>query len=398
MESTEGKMGGRSMNAIPIAPTAPAVVSERAFGANRPCPIVQQQSRSWPQHFAIPKIVTYLDALTPQTTKEATGVLDASGNPITRDVEHGGGLSWDDLKDFRTRVGKMIGQPGLTGRRCSNRATPFALWRAFGRYASNSNEPRPRKPRRSWTRWNNYARARANRIENVVSLIVGKGDDKGAQSAFEAMQRLASEKGGDSVKLAQALRSMPQDEADSVRATMLGELGKASAGQQNAVGDVFSPAQFVTSWNKLGDRAKNILFTGEHRAAIDDVVKVVSGMKASTKFANSSKTGIGVVASTHTIPMMLANPIVGAIDMALQYGSGKLLASPSVARKIAGTPLNAKGATAYWSRPWVKAMALKNPVIAGELLEFQKSILAHANDDVVGAAAASPDADSEQQQ
>jgi hypothetical protein len=381
---------------IPIPAGAPAVV-----GSTREALTGLAQSFSSNPKLAAafrdPKIAAYLDALTPQTTQEATGVLDAAGNPVTREVQHGGGLSWNDLRDFRTRVGQIIGQPGLT----SDGAQIGQLRALYGALSDDIRQTASRygpQAEKSWTRWNNYARARANRIENVVSLIVGKSDDKGPQSAFEAMQRLASEKGGDSVKLAQALRSMPQDEADSVRATMLGELGKASAGQQNAVGDVFSPAQFVTSWNKLGDRAKNILFTGEHRAAIDDVVKVVSGMKASTKFANSSKTGIGVVASTHTIPMMLANPIVGAIDMALQYGSGKLLASPSVARKIAGTPLNAKGATAYWSRPWVKAMALKNPVIAGELLEFQKSILAHANDDVVGAAAASPDADSEQQQ
>jgi hypothetical protein len=252
----------------------------------------------------------------------------------------------------------------------------------------------------AWSRWNNYARARSTRIENVVSLILGKNDDKGAQSAFEAMQRLASDKGGDPVKLAQALRSMPDDEANSVRATMLDDLGHASAGQQNDTGSVFSAAQFVTNWNKIGGRAKAILFTGEHRRAIDDIAEVLSGMKSSTRFANTSKTGIGVVASTHTIPALLANPVLGALDMALQYGGGKLLASPAFARKIAATPRTLAGARAFWSRPWVKTLAVKEPAIAAEIKAFQSAFLSSANDNsgVITSAAASPDSEQQAQQ
>jgi hypothetical protein len=74
------------------------------------------------------------------------------------------------------------------------------------------------------------------------------------------------------------------------------------------------------------------------------------------------------------------------------------LASTDFAKKLAATPLNAKGATAYWSRPWVDTMAKANPVIAGEIMAFRNTILAHANDNVVSSAAASPDPNSEDQQ
>jgi hypothetical protein len=314
-------------------------------------------------------------------------------------VTHDGGLSWDDLRDFRTRVGQIIGQPGLTsdGVQIGQLRSLYgalsddiqATAKSFGPQASNA-----------WNRWNNFARARADRIENVVSLILGKNADKGPQSAFEALQRLASDKGGDPLKLARALRSMPQEEAGSVRATILDDLGHASAGVQNDTGAIFSPAQFVTNWNKLPERSKNVLFTGEHRDAINDLAKVFSGMKASTKFANTSKTGIGVVASTHTVPALIANPVLGMLDMALQYGGGKLLSSPAVARKIAGTPLSVKGAQSYWSRPWVKGLALKNPAIAGEIQAFQHAFLSHANDNsgIVSSAVASPGTDQQNQQ
>jgi hypothetical protein len=377
---------------IPIPADAPAVVSNtRSALTNLSDSFASNPKLA--EAFRDPRVSKFLDALTPQA--EPTGILDASGKPITR--PQGGGLSWDDLRSFRSRVGEIIGQPGLA----SDGAQISQLRSLYGALSDDIRQTAAGygpKAEGAWSRWNNYARARSDRIENVVSMILGKDGDKGAQSAFEAMQRLAADKGGDPIKLARALRSMPEEEAGSVRATMLDDLGTASAGKQDHTGSVFSPAEFVTNWNKISDRAKNILFTGEHREAINDIVKVLSGMKASNKFANSSKTGIGVIASTHTIPALMANPVLGAIDMALQYGGGKLLSSPTIARKIAGTPLSAKGATSYWSRPWVGALARKNPIIAGELMAFQKSILAHANDNVVSSAVASPDADSEDQQ
>jgi hypothetical protein len=383
---------------IPVPSDAPAVVNNTRGALTN----LAQSFKSNPklaEAFKDPKIAAYLDALTPQTSKEATGLVDAAGNPITRDVTHGGGLSWNDLRDFRTRVGQIIGQPGLT-----SDGVQIGQLRAL--YGSLSDDIKATAQKfgpqaeNAWNRWNNFARARSDRIENVVSLILGKDQNKGPQSAFEALQRLAADKGGDPLKLARALRSMPEEEAGSVRATILDDLGHATAGNQNDAETVFSPANFVTQWNKLSDRTKNVLFTGEHRDAINDLAKIFSGMKASTKFANSSKTGIGVIASTHTVPALIANPVLGMLDMALQYGGGKLLSSPAVARKIAGTPLSVKGATSYWSRPWVKGLALKNPAIAGEIQAFQHAFLSHANDNsgVVGSAVASPDAQQQDQQ
>lgn len=378
---------------IPIPAAAPATVSNTRGALTS----LMQSFSSNPKlaaAFKDPKLKAFTEALTPQTSQEATGVLDAAGNPITRDVTHGGGLSWNDLRDFRTRVGQIIGQPGLA-------SDGVQIGQLRSLYGALSDDIRATAKQagpgaeQAWTRWNNYARARAGRIDNVVSLILGKNNDKAPQSAFEAIQRLGADKGGDPIKLGQALRSMPADEANSVRATILDDLGTASAGNQNAAGTAFSPAEFVTKWNKLSDRAKNILFTGDHRNAINDIVNVLGGMKASSKFANNSKTGIAVIASTHTLPALIANPVLGALDMALQYGSGKLLSSPAIARKIAGTPKSIAGARAYWSRPWVQKLANENPAIAGEIQAFQHAFLSHANDNNSFSAAA--DSQSEDQ-
>jgi hypothetical protein len=121
-------------------------------------------------------------------------------------------------------------------------------------------------------------------------------------------------------------------------------------------------------------------------------------MKSSDRFANTSKTGISVIAATHTLPVFGANPVLGGLDMALQYVGGKLLSSPAIARKIASTPRTVAGARAYWSRPWVNALAVKNPSIAGEIHAFQSAFLSHVNDNgIVTSAAASPDPNEQDQ-
>jgi hypothetical protein len=72
-------------------------------------------------------------------------------------------------------------------------------------------------------------------------------------------------------------------------------------------------------------------------------------------------------------------------------GAAKLLASPAFAKKLAATPMSVKGAEAYWSRPWVKAVAVKNPAIAAEIQAFQYKVLNGLNDNIVPAASANPD-------
>jgi hypothetical protein len=383
MDTTEKKMGDL-YDAIPIASDAPAVVSNTRGALSN----LMNSFRSNPKlqaAFENPQLKRFMDALTPTTEKVPTGLVDEAGNPITRDVTHGGGLSWSDLKDFRSRIGKIIGQPSLS----SDGQQITELRQLYGALSSDMEATAAQsgpQAARAFSRANTYARARADRIDNVVSLILGKDQNKGAQSAFEAMQRLANEKGGDAVKLGQALRSMPDD------------LGDANPGVQNNKGSVFSPDTFLTNWNKISDRAKNILFTGEHRKAIDDLATVFSGMKSSEKFANRSKTGL-YVAGAHTLAVSLANPVLGALDAGLQYGGGKLLASPAFARKIAATPKNLAGAKAFWSRPWVDNMATKNPAIAGEIKAFQSAFLSHANDNssAITAASANPDQEAQQQ-
>jgi len=140
------------------------------------------------------------------------------------------------------------------------------------------------------------------------------------------------------------MRSLAKDEATTVRATILSRMGTASKGRQDATGDVFSPAQFVTEWNGLSPRAKSALFPdGEHRAAINDLATVMDGMKKAQLFENTLKTGIAVGGSAHLAGFTVA-PLTTTLLVASEFGLGKLLASPGFAPWLARTPAQSNSA------------------------------------------------------
>ena len=78
--------------------------------------------------FENPRLQRYLDALSPETRQ--TGVLDAAGRPIKREVP--ATLSWQDLQEFRTRIGDMLDDPRL-----SEKIAPRQLRALYGAISSD---------------------------------------------------------------------------------------------------------------------------------------------------------------------------------------------------------------------------------------------------------------------
>lgn len=296
----------------------------------------------------------------------------------------GGELSWSDLNRLRSTVGEIVGQPSLA----SDGAEKTALRGFYGALSEDMRataEAEGPKALAAFNRANNYWRAREARIENVVTPILGKDLNKTPEAAFRQIESWAADKGS-FVRTAQALRTMPQEEADSVRATIFSKLGNVSAGRNNAAGDVFSPSDFLTQWNKLPERTKNVLFPGkEYQKDIGDILAIAEAQKGATQFANTSNTatashvGNTLSAGGAAAGFMFAHGAPGAFGgwaatQALQMGAGKLLASPQFARWLASAPKkpNAAAQLAHVNR--LVKIATANPVIANDILSLQERL------------------------
>jgi len=256
-------------------------------------------------------------------------MLQATAEALA-DGAKNGGLSWDDLKGFRSVIGEKIGQPGLA-------KDGTDIRRLRGLYGALSEDMRATAAAqgpgalRAFERANNYARARERRVERVFSELLGPDYQTNPERAYRTLMNWGRAKGGDVAKFSQGFRSLPEEAQNSVRASVLEMLGRAPKGRQNTEGNAFSPADFMTQWNDLSPRAKALLFNGEHRVAVDDIARIAGGMKASGKFSNTSRTGLAV-GGVGTAGTFVSNPVLGVLSIGAQLGAGKLLGNPKFAR------------------------------------------------------------------
>lgn len=366
------KRAGDLYEAIPIAPDRPSVLTNtrrvlsdltQGFQSN------EELSRLWADN---PRLRSTLQALTPDTSPiREPGMTGVGGNQIGTAFENGQ-LSWQDLKRFRTIVGQIIGKPGLEndGSQIEALRKLYAGLSADMRATVEGVGPAATK---AFDRANSYWSGRQNRISEVFTPIFGKSLDASPEDAYRALLGWSKQQGGDFTSVARAIRSLPEDDANTVRATILNSLGRVSKGRQDATGNVFSPADFVTHWNELGERAKSVLFQGDARKAIDDLVTVASGMKAASKFANTSKTGIAVGA-TSTISSAIASPLSLPFSIIAQIGAGKLLGNPRFARWLTSFAKKPNAAAALSQVQRLGSLAKAEPQIADDVLQVQQRL------------------------
>jgi len=283
-----------------------------------------------------------------------------------------GSLSWADLKKFRSYIGEKSGRP--TFQQDISKDSLDALYGALSRdieAAALSHSPDALK---AFKRANNYKRGVETRREEVFKMLLGKDLNLSPEKTFDQIQRWSSEKGGDFAKASQAIRSLPEDEANYVRATILDGLGTASKGSQNAKGDAFSINNLVSNWNGLSDRAKAVLFQGDHRKAVDDIMTAASGMKASARYNNSSNTGATVV-GTATLSSFYGGILPGIATVVGQTGLGAILGSPRVAKWMSALyrKPNPQAAKAHVMR--LSNIAKSEPYIGAEIINLKDYLL-----------------------
>jgi hypothetical protein len=212
--------------------------------------------------------------------------------------------------------------------------------------------------------------ARADTIDNFLMPIIGRRGEKSGEDVFRALRSAST---GNGARLRRFINALPEEDAGTVRATLINALGRSTSGRQNAAGDSFSLDTFLTRWNDLGATTRRSLFTGENRQAIQQLANVAEHTKAAGAYANRSRTG-GVVMTGATASSGLGGlPLLGSVLVG-QYVGGALLASPRVAQLLAKigtarTPRQARAAIAELS-----SAATRNPALANEIGRLQQRL------------------------
>lgn len=315
---------------------------------------------------------------TPSTNAAALGIL----NDLKADLAKS--LSVSAVRNLRTDMRARFMKEGLRGSALETR-----VGQILDAASDDITSSLPKDAASAYRNADKFWKQRVEQIDTILAPVIGKKGEKSSVASFQAIERMA--RGGDSKQLSRLLSSLPEEDAGAVTATIIDRLGQAAPGAQDAVGGVFSPSTFLTNWNKLSPRAKNVLFSPEQRNALNDLATVTSGMKGAARYANVSQTG-GVVASLATggaLTQFFTAPVSTTAFLAGQYGLGRLMSSPAYVRWLTrGAKLAESGASESVLRQHVGKLgvvAASNPSLRADIAALMRPM----NDDVGVMAAAS---------
>jgi hypothetical protein len=183
-----------------------------------------------------------------------------------------------------------------------------------------------------------YTRASLKRMDQFIKII-GVGNP---EQAAKRMVSAAMEGGKGNMRLYDTARAaLRPEEWGQFSALILREMGKPLPSARGIVQEVgFSPATFITNWNKLDQRARNTLFGAEHARAVENLFRVTNRLANVDDMVNTSRSAtnaINIMASLGTLTSLarfdFTTPLVaGGAGGALSI----LLSRPSYARWLTG--------------------------------------------------------------
>jgi hypothetical protein len=245
-----------------------------------------------------------------------------------RDALSEGGLSWGDMKQFRSTIGRMIGRAQVASEG-THVQDLRALYSGLTQDMEATAAAQGPRALTMFRRANQYWRGREARREGVITDILGRNMNAAPEDTFRMINRWAQRDTGDTTALAQTMRSLPRDDANAVRATIFARMGRSTKGQQDDTGEAFSPFVFATQWAGLEPRAKALLVPNRaHRRNLDDIALLTTTMRRSERFTNTSNTGLGANLGMFTLGGF-ANLPAAAGAAASTYMLGRLLSSPA---------------------------------------------------------------------
>jgi hypothetical protein len=369
-------VSSKAYNAIPISDQAPASTSSTLATLGD----LTSRFQSNPQlagMMANPKLQGYMAAL------------------------QKGGISWKDLKDFRSIIGDKIGEARFSDDPSTRDLR--ALYGSLSEDMQNTAAANGPKAVAAFNRANDLYRQGQQRIDQALVSILGDNGMKSPEAAAAMVQTLTrgGKGSGDLAKLAQIRASTIKSGAwDEVASTLI-HLGGQPA---NSEGRAFNPQTFVNWYADMSEPARAMLFKPEQRKALDGFVAIAQQLGRVKGLSNTSNTtptmiGSGVVAASGLAAISHPSALLGLMGAgAANYGTAKLWTNPTFVNLVTGYSKAALSRNQNAVKSQVGRLA-KFAATNPEFSEPVQSILRQiANDNTIPGVAASSNADQKQQQ
>lgn len=313
----------------------------------------------------------------PESMSGTAGKALSRVKGILDDVSKGG-ATIDTLRQIRTNIGREIDDPVLAG--VSGAEQPYlrTIYGALSEDIGNAASKMSPQAARQLDIANRYTRIIAPQLEFLDKVIGSKVPAK----VYAAAVSSAQGEGGGAKALMAFRKNLTREQWDTIAGTVMGRMGRAKPGAQDATGDAFSPATFLTNWSNLTPEAKNALFGGSRyaqlRPQIDRLARVMEHVK------NFDKMGQG----SPTYPLMAQGALYGSMGTAVLSGNmsatavifGSGYVAPKLAARLLTNPkfITWLASDAVRTAPAARAASLRSlQTLAGTdatVAEFLKSL------------------------
>ena len=269
-----------------------------------------------------------------------------------------GNLTWQAARKLRSDIGEAVGK--ISGP--NSDMAQGRLKAIYGRLSDDiraAAEAAGPDAANAWNRAQTYTRVSEDRIRTAFGKIL-KADTP--ERAYSILTGYAAEgaSGSNITALKRVMQSLPEDDRAVVAGTIVRRLGRASAGAQDAAGEAFSPATFLTNWNKMSPEARaTIARNGLDDGVADELTKlakVAERYKESGADRNHSNTA-GAMSQ-----IALASGVIGAL-----FGGGSPMAAAGIVAGAAGANVSAR----FLTNPRV-LHALNRAAATGELTALKR--------------------------
>lgn len=381
-----------------LTPRASAERAGRAIekGAETFAKNVNAQKRAlyWQADRFIPESTPVGLSNTMQTVQKLTtpmpGAVETTGsliNPriaalqqnLAADLQAGGGqIPYSALKRIRTDIGEQISDFSLSPETPTRELKQ--LYAALSRDMEAAAQSQGPQAVAAAKRANNYTRAAADRLEQVQRVI----DKNGGGEAIYNAALSGTRDGGTTLRA--VMQSLPQEGQKAVTSAVIKRMGLANPGAQDATGEAFSAATFLTNWNRVSPEAKRALFDRygkDFSRDVDRIARVADNVKSGSQvFANPSGTANRAAAMTYGAALVGSLFTGGTAPLAAGGGIANLgartLTNPNVVKWLArGTALPVGSIPGYLSAMAAEGQKLQDPDLVETSRQLQEAV---AND------------------
>jgi len=247
------------------------------------------------------------------------------------------GIDFQALRQVRTAIGKDLDNP-FTQSGVENAARK-RIYAALSEDLANVAEQVSPEAAKMLKTADRYTRIYETQYRQTMNKIMQyDAEEKAYNFALSG-----AEYGGSMLGKLKTL--FKPEEWDTVSASVLNKLGKASAGQQDATGELFSINTFLTNWNKMSPEAKEVLFNTKGNKETYQALNKLTGLMSKLKEVGRSQNTSNTAGAINTMVMLqgLGGAATGLyagdgdISSIAGYGIGAVLA-PKYAAKLLTNP------------------------------------------------------------